>query len=109
VNFSLSSPNSERKSASFEDFAAIWERDYLSLSKPSTQSGARSSLKRLKAAFGKKDMRQIDAGDIQRFIAASVAEGLEPKTVRNLSLIWNAALAQKYVDDASEAEVAPQS
>jgi hypothetical protein len=47
-------------------------------------------------------MRQIDAGDIQRFIATSVAEGLEPKTVRNLwgtvSLIWNAALAQKYVD-----------
>jgi integrase len=102
VNFSLSSPVSERKSASFEDFAAIWQRNYLSLSKPSTQSGARSSLKRLKAAFGKKDMRQIDAGDIQRFIAASVAEGLEPKTVRNLwgtvSLIWNAALAQKYVD-----------
>jgi integrase len=56
----------------------------------------------LKAAFGKKDMRQIDAGDIQRFIAASVAEGLEPKTVRNLwgtvNLIWSAALAQKYVD-----------
>ena len=47
-------------------------------------------------------MRQIDAGDIQRFIAASVAEGLEPKTVRNLwrtvNLIWGAALAQKYVD-----------
>jgi integrase len=47
-------------------------------------------------------MRQIDAGDIQRFIAASVAEGLEPKTVRNLwgtvNLIWSAALAQKYVD-----------
>src|ERR1700745_1567823 len=37
-----------------------------------------------------------------RFVAASVAEGLEPKTVRNLwgvvSLVWNAALAQKYVD-----------
>lgn len=47
-------------------------------------------------------MRQIGAGDIQRFVAASVAEGLAPKTVRNqwgvVSLIWNAALAQKYVD-----------
>ncbi len=47
-------------------------------------------------------MRQIDAADIQRFVAASVAEGLDPKTVRNMwgvvSLIWNAALAQKYVD-----------
>jgi hypothetical protein len=56
----------------------------------------------LKAAFGKKDMRQIDVGDIQCFVAASVAEGLEPKTVRNLwgtvNLIWSAALAQKYVD-----------
>jgi len=102
VNFSLSVAGSERKSATFAAFAEIWERDYLSLSKPSTQSGARSSLKRLKAAFGAKDMRQIGAGDIQRFVAASVAEGLAPKTVRNqwgvVSLIWNAALAQKYVD-----------
>ncbi len=102
VNFSLSTPSSERKSASFEDFAAIWQRDYLSLSKPSTQSAARSTLKRLKAAFGLKDMRAIDAGDVQRFVAASMAEGLDPKTIRNFSgmvnLIWNAALAQKYVD-----------
>jgi integrase len=47
-------------------------------------------------------MRQIDVGSIQRFIAESVAEGLEPKTVRNLwgtvNLIWTAALAQRYVD-----------
>ena len=46
-------------------------------------------------------MRHIDAGDIQRLIAAMVAEGLAPKTVRNLwgtiSLIWTAALAQGYV------------
>lgn len=47
-------------------------------------------------------MRAIDAGDIQRFIASSKAEGLDPKTIRNhwgtVSLIWNAALAQRYVD-----------
>ncbi len=47
-------------------------------------------------------MRSIDAGDIQRFIASGVAEGLDPKYIRNqwgvVSLIWNAALAQKYVD-----------
>jgi integrase len=102
VNMALSAPSRERKSATFEEFAEIWERDYLSLSKPSTRSGTRSTLKRLKAAFGKKDMRAIDAGDIQRFIATSVAEGLDPKTIRNhwgtVSLIWNAALAQKYVD-----------
>jgi integrase len=47
-------------------------------------------------------MRAIDAGDIQRYIAAAVAEGLDSKTIRNhwgtISLIWNAALTQKYVD-----------
>jgi integrase len=102
MNCSLGKPVRERKSATFEAFAEIWEKDYLSLSKASTQSASRSQLKRLKAAFGKTDMRAIDAGDIQRLIAAMVSEGLEPKTVRNqwgtVSLIWNAALAQKYVD-----------
>lgn len=102
VNSSIASPARERKSATFEAFAAIWERDYLSLMKRSTQSGFRSYLKRLKAAIGCKEMRQIDAGDIQRLISASAAEGLDPKTIRNLwgtiRLIWNAALAQKYVD-----------
>lgn len=86
------------------DYAQLWAAlmPTLSLSKPSTQSGARSTLKRLKAAFGRKDMRAIDAGDIQRFVASCMAEGLDPKTIRNywgtVSLIWNAALAQKYVD-----------
>jgi integrase len=102
VNFALSKPDSERKAATFEGFAEIWERDYLSLSKPSTQSSAKSNLKRLKAAFGQRDMRTIDAGIIQRYIAASLKDGLDPKTIRNhwgtVSLIWNAALAQKYVD-----------
>lgn len=101
VNCSLATPTRERKSATFEGFAVMWERDYLSLSKPSTQSSTRSYLKRLKAAFGKKDMRQIGAGDIQRLISASISE-LDPKTIRNMwgtvSLIWDAALAQKYVD-----------
>lgn len=102
ANSSLASPTRERKNATFEGFVAIWERDYLSLSKPSTQSGTQSYLKRLKAAFGTKDMRQIDAGDVQRLISTLMAEGLSPKTVRNMwgtiRLIWDAALAQKYVD-----------
>ena len=104
VNVALATPVRERKSATFGAFAAIWERDYLSLSKPSTQSGARSNLKRLRAAFGNRDMRSIDAGDIQRLIAASMKEGLDPKTIRNhwgtVSQIWNAALAQGFVDSA---------
>jgi integrase len=102
VNSSLSAPLRERKNATFAAFAEIWERDYLSLSKPSTQSSTRSNLKKLKDAFGTKDMRQIDAGDIQRLIVRLKSEGLDPKTIRNLwgtvSLIWQAALAQKYVD-----------
>ena len=112
VNCSLATPTRERKSATFEGFAVMWERDYLSLSKPSTQSSTRSYLKRLKAAFGKKDMRQIGAGDIQRLISASISE-LDPKTIRNMwgtvSLIWDVALAQKYVTrDASKTEAATQ-
>jgi integrase len=102
VNSSLSAPLRERKNATFEAFAQIWERDYLSLSKPSTQSSITGHLKRLKMALGKKDMRQIDAEDIQKIISAMDSEGLDPKTIRNLwgiiSLIWAAALAQKYVD-----------
>lgn len=102
VNNSLSAPAQEKKSATLEEFLVVWKRDYLSLTKPSTQSGMKSSIKRLEAAFSSKDMRKIDAGDIQRLISALSAEGLNPKSIRNLwgvaSLIWNAALAQKYVD-----------
>ena len=103
VNSSISTATRERRSATFEAFSEIWERDYLCLSKPSTQCTVRGQLKRLKAAFGKKDIRQIDAGTLQRVIAAMEAEGLEAKTIRNLwatvRLIWEAALAQKYVDN----------
>ena len=47
-------------------------------------------------------MRAIDAGDIQRLIAKLTREGKKPKTIRNvwgtIRLIWDAALAQKFVD-----------
>jgi integrase len=50
-------------------------------------------------------MRSIDAGDIQRMIATRMAQKENPwapKTVRNvwgtINQIWQAALAQKYVD-----------
>jgi integrase len=103
VNSSLSAPSREYKSATFEAFSLIWVRDYLSLSKPSTQATMRGQVRRLATAFGKKVIRQIDAGDLQRIIAAMEAEGLEPKTIRNLwvtvRLIWDAALAQRYVDN----------
>ena len=102
VNASIAAPVRERKSTTFEGFSKIWERDYLCLSKPSTQCTVRGQLKRLVASFGDKDMRQVDAGDLQRMISEMETEGLEPKTIRNLwataRLIWEAALAQKYVD-----------
>lgn len=91
-----------RKTITFDVFSKVWESDYLSQSKPATQSACRSYLKRLRAAFGPRDMRAINAGDVQRLIAASTAEGLSPKTVRSLwatiSQVWQAALAQQYVD-----------
>jgi len=102
VNSSLSNPAREHRSATFDAFAQIWERDYLSLSKPSTQSTMRGQIKRLKAAFGHTDIRQIGTGDLQRIIATMDAEDYEPKTIRNLwattRLVWDAALAQGYID-----------
>ena len=91
-----------RRAITFEVFSKVWERDYLSLQKPATQSATRSYLKRLRAAFGQRDMRSIIAGDVQRLVARSAAESLSPKTIRSLwnavSQIWQAALAQTYVD-----------
>lgn len=101
-NSAAFSPARERKSATLEGFITIWERDYLALSKRSTQSAVRSQMKALKAAFGKRDMRQIGAGDLQRLIAKMQKDGYEPKTIRNMwstvRLIWTAAHAQGYVD-----------
>lgn len=102
VNEQSAFPARERNTATFEAFADIWERDYLVLSKPSTQSSVKTHLRLLKSEFGKRDMRQIGAGDVQRVIAKMTREGREPKSIRNvwgtISLIWQAALAQKYVD-----------
>jgi hypothetical protein len=58
----------------------------------------RSYLKRLRAAFGKHDMRKIDAGDVQRRIARSMADGLSPKDHSLTMERWQAAHAQKFVD-----------
>jgi integrase len=91
-----------RRAITFDAFSQVWERDYLSQSKPATQSATRSYLKRLRGAFGMRDMRSINAGDVQRLVARLTAEGLAPKTTRSLwnaiSQIWQAALAQTYVD-----------
>jgi integrase len=91
-----------RKSITFDAFSTVWERDYLTLQKSATQSATKSYLKRLRAAFGTREMRSINSADLQRLIAASLAEGLSPKTVRllwsTISQLWQAAHAQAYVD-----------
>jgi len=102
VNSSISAPAREHKSATLEAFADIWERDYRSLSKPSTQATMRGHVKRRKSFFGSKELRQITVADVQRLVAKMEAEGYHPKTIRNLwvttRLMWNAAFAQGYVD-----------
>lgn len=102
VNSSLAEPARLHRSATFEAFAKIWERDYLCLSKPSTQASMRGQIKRLTEAFGQRDMRQIGIADLQRVIADMDTKDYAPKTIRNLwatvRLIWDAALAQGYVD-----------
>lgn len=69
VNEQSTFPVRERKTATFEAFATIWENDYLVLSKRSTQNSVRTQLRCLRAEFVTKDMRAIGAGDIQRLIA----------------------------------------
>ena len=62
----------------------------------------RGHVKELKTLFGSKDLREIGAEDLQRFIAGMEAKKCDPKTIRNvwitIRLVWSAALAQEYVD-----------
>ena len=74
ANEQSTSPSREHKSATFEAFSNIWESDYLCLSKPSTRNSVKTQLKTLRAEFGQRDMRQIDAGDVQRIIARMTAK-----------------------------------
>jgi hypothetical protein len=74
VNASIAAPSRQHKSTTFEAFSEIWERDYLSLSKPSTQATMRGQVKQLKLFFGGKELRQIGVADIQRLVAQMEAE-----------------------------------
>jgi hypothetical protein len=83
INSSISAPSREQKDVTFDAFAVIWERDYLSLSKPSTQATMRGHVRKLKTFFGSKELRQIEVAEVQRFVIAMRAEAYEPKTIRN--------------------------
>ena len=100
ANAQAFNPTQERKRTTFAEFAPVWERDYLSLSKPSTIATMKGHVRQLKSAFG-PDMRTIGSADLQRFVPKLSAEDYEPKTIRNfwitIRLSWSAALAQGYV------------
>src|ERR1700734_2469054 len=71
-----------RPTATFAEFARRWESDVVSMLKPSTASSYRMHLRaHLIPYFGKHQLRDIDAGFVQRFIANQRSS---PKTVRNL-------------------------
>ena len=100
ANASAFAPACEEKTITFDEFSNIWMKDYLSLSKPSTQATMRGHVKKFKEFFGSMKMRQITPADVQRFISNKVAEEYEPKTVRNFwitfKLILDASVTQGY-------------
>jgi integrase len=101
-NARLGTPAEEIKTITFEAFAEVWKRDYLSNYKASTRAGMKSVLKRLNVVFGQTEMRKITAADSQRLVARMNGDKTNPKTIRNVwgvvSLIWHAALEQTFVD-----------
>lgn len=109
VNSSIASPATARKSATFTTSTEVWERDYLSLCKPATRASERSNLKRLRSFFDPKDMRLIEDGDLQRFVASCTAEPEDHPQLRGTaSRLWDAAFEQKYVDAVLEKPTLPR-
>ena len=96
----INSPNYRaRPTATFAEFAKRWEADVVSQLKPSTASNYRMHLRcHLNPFFGKEQVKDIDPGLVQRFVARQKSA---PKTVRNLIVtlqsMWRSARAQRYV------------
>ena len=101
-NARIGTPAEEIKTSAFDAFAEVWKSDILSTYKPSTQASMKSVLKRLNVAFGQTEMRKISAADLQKLVAKMHGDKTNPKTIRNVwgvvSLIWQEALKQNYVD-----------
>ncbi len=112
VNASIATPKEEIKRIGFQDFTKVWKRDCLALSKPSTQASMNSHVTRITKIFGNRDMRTIEAAEIQSFISSLKESGLAPKTVRNtwitIRLIWALAKTQGYVSQLPERPKLPK-
>lgn len=102
ANANAVNPQREIKTIAFDAFAEVWKTTILSTKKASTQSSAKSVLKRLNVAFGQTEMRKITIADLQPLISKMHREKMSPKTIRNVwcvvSRIWKAALVRGYVD-----------
>jgi integrase len=88
-----------RPTATFREFANRWDATVLSQHKPSTQSSARSQLRKwLLPALGTCALKDLDGLKVQQFVSSSKTN---PKTVRNLvatlRMMWNSARAWGYV------------
>jgi integrase len=100
-----------RPTATFAEFAKRWEADVVPQLKPSTASNYRMHIRRhLTPFFGKEQVKDIDAGMVQQFVARQQSA---PKTIRNLVItlqsMWRSARAWKYVShDIFEGVVLPK-
>lgn len=90
-------------------FAARWQNEVLIHKKASTASTVKGHINNLLVpAFGKLAMGDIDSERVQSFLNR-MAEKVSAKTVKNiwttLRIMWNSAVAWRYVTGESRAEL----
>ena len=95
-----------RPTATFAQFAAVWQKDILSQHKPSTISADRSRIrKHLLPDLANIAMKDVTTGKVQSLISRKRLEGLSPKSIRNLIMtmreMWHSAKAWKYLPEAA--------
>jgi integrase len=94
-----------RPTATFAQFTAKWQKDVLSLHKPSTGSADRSRIrKHLLPELGKFCMKEITTQHVQGLIAKKSAARLSAKSIHNLvatlRIMWRSAKAWGYLPEA---------
>ena len=78
----------------------IWVSEYLKNVKPLTQHNyAKQVKKHLKPALGATKLEALDAHTIQKFYNSLTADGLAPKTVKNIHGVLHSALQQAIAND----------
>jgi integrase len=90
-----------RPTATFAEFAAMWQKDVLTQHKPSTGPGDRSRIRRhLDPALGRMCLKDITGLVLQELIAKK-RDQLSAKSIRNLiatlRIVWRQAKAWGYI------------